>query len=129
MLQAALLLLGCALSRYLWEINTTIASVVLGVTSFGVLFYLFIVVAGAASMSCPYQTPGANILRHTPTTLFHIMDTLYHILDILHHIPGIYHHALDIFHHTLNIFHHLPSKLSRLHSFLGKQMVTYYLFV
>jgi len=58
MLQAALLLLGCALSHYLWEINATIVLVVLGVTSFGVLFYLFIVVAGAASVSCPYQTPG-----------------------------------------------------------------------
>ena len=62
-LQAALLLHGCALSRYLWEINTTVASVVIGVTSFGVLIYLFIVVAGAASVSCPYQTPGAHILR------------------------------------------------------------------
>ena len=64
MLQVALLLLGCALSLYLWGINTTIASVVLGVTSFGVLFYVFIVIAGAASVSCPYQTPGAYILRH-----------------------------------------------------------------
>jgi len=63
MLQGALLLLGCALSQYLWEIDTTIASVVLGVTSFGALFYLFIVVAGAASDSCPYQTPGANVIR------------------------------------------------------------------
>ena len=44
MLQAALLLLGCALSRYLWEINTTVASVVLGVTSIGVLLYLFIII-------------------------------------------------------------------------------------
>ena len=35
MLQAALLLLGCALSRYLWEINIVIASVVLGTTLFG----------------------------------------------------------------------------------------------
>ena len=64
MLQAALLLFGCALCRYLWEINTTIASVVLGVTSFGVLFYLFIVIAGTASESCPYQTPSSHILRH-----------------------------------------------------------------
>ena len=72
MLQAALLLFGCALSRYLWEVNTTVASVVIGVTSFGVLFYLFIVVAGAASASCPYQTPGAHILRgilRTPAAL------------------------------------------------------------
>ena len=64
MLQAALLLFGCALSRYLWEINMIIASVVLGVTSFGTLSYLFIVVAGTAFENCPYQTPGAHILRH-----------------------------------------------------------------
>jgi hypothetical protein len=64
MLQIALLLLGCALSRYLWEINVTIASVVIGVTSIGVVLYIFVVVAGAASESCPYQTPGARILRH-----------------------------------------------------------------
>ena len=65
MLQAALLLLGYALSRYLWEFNATIASVVLGVTSFGALFYLFIVVAGAASESYPYQTPWTSIVRRT----------------------------------------------------------------
>ena len=64
MLQIALLLLGCALSRYLWEINITVASVVLGVTSFGTIFYLFIVVACAASETCPYQTPGSHTLRY-----------------------------------------------------------------
>ena len=64
MLQVALLLLGCALSRYLWEINVTVASVVLGVTSFGAIFYVFIVIAGTSSDSCPYQTPASNILRH-----------------------------------------------------------------
>ena len=64
MLQFALLLLGCALSRYLWEINTTTASVVLGVTLLGLVFYTFIVVAGITSASCPYQTPVARILRH-----------------------------------------------------------------
>ena len=69
MLQAALLLLGCALSRYLWEIDTMIASVVLGVTSFGVIFYLFIVVAGSTSVSCPYQTPGSRIIRSATSAL------------------------------------------------------------
>ena len=66
MLQFALLLLGCALSRYLWEINATVASVVIGVTSFGVASYAFFVVAGTASVSCPYQTPGAHTLRRIP---------------------------------------------------------------
>ena len=64
MLQAALLLLGCALSRYLWQINVTVASVVLGVTSSGLAFYVFIFVAGVAFESCPYQTPGSHALRH-----------------------------------------------------------------
>ena len=64
MLQVALLLLGCALSRYLWEVSIVVASVVLGVTSFGMLFYLFIVIAGGASESCPYQTPTSLALRH-----------------------------------------------------------------
>ena len=64
MLQAALLLLGCALSRYLWDINTTVASVILSITASGFLFYLFVLVAAAVSESCPYQTPGSHFLRY-----------------------------------------------------------------
>ena len=64
MLQIALLLLGCALSRYLWEIHITIASVVLGVTSSVLLIYFFILAAGTASESCPYQTPGSTFFRY-----------------------------------------------------------------
>jgi len=64
MLQAALLLLGCALSRYLWEVNPTVASVILTVTAFGIFFYIFIIAAGAASENCPYQTPGSQALRY-----------------------------------------------------------------
>ena len=65
MLQGALLLFGCALFSYLWDINTTTASVVFGVATFGVLFHLFVVIAGATSSSCPYQTPGSHILLWT----------------------------------------------------------------
>ena len=64
MLQAALLLLGCALSLYLWGIDITVASVILGFTSFSVLLYLLITIAGTASESCPYQTPGTIALRY-----------------------------------------------------------------
>jgi len=64
MLQFALLLLGCALSLYLWDINMTVARVVIGVTALGVIFYIFFVIAGTASASCPYQTPWAHIFRH-----------------------------------------------------------------
>ena len=72
MLQIALLLLGCALSRYLWEINVTVASVVFGVTLFGVIFYFFIVVTGAVFESCPYQTPGSHALRHLELKVRHL---------------------------------------------------------
>jgi hypothetical protein len=64
MLQFALLLLGCALSLHLWGINTAVALVILGATLFGVICYAFMVVAGTASASCPYQTPGAQALRY-----------------------------------------------------------------
>lgn len=63
LLQASLLLLGCALSYYLFPINNTIAGVVLGTTSLGVVFYLFITLAGTLSSNCPYQTPGSFLLR------------------------------------------------------------------
>ena len=64
MLQVALLLLGCALSRYLWGISLAIALVVLGVTSIGLLFYFFIIIVGTIWESCPYQTPGSHFLRY-----------------------------------------------------------------
>jgi hypothetical protein len=46
MLQAALLLLGCALFRYLWDVGVAIATVVIGVTSFRLLFYVPIIISG-----------------------------------------------------------------------------------
>ena len=78
MLQAALLLLGCALSRYLWEVNATVASVVIGVTSFGLISYLFIFITGATFESCPYQTPGASAFRPIVSYIRH------HLLPTLH---------------------------------------------
>jgi hypothetical protein len=63
MLQVSLLLLGCALSLYLWGIDSIIASVVISITSIGVTVYLFITIAGATTDSCPYQTPGSKLLR------------------------------------------------------------------
>jgi len=86
MLQIALLLLGCALSRYLWGIDITVASVVLSVTLLGITFYAFIIVAGTFSESCPYQTPGARFLRHIFLTIlpsaFHQAHSASHKLSI-----------------------------------------------
>ena len=54
--------------------------------TFGVLFYLFIVVAGVISVNCPYQTPGADFIRHIPDILYHIQDTIHSIRDIFRRI-------------------------------------------
>ena len=56
------LLLGCALSQYLWEIDTTIAGVILDVTSFGVISHFFVLAVGMLSKSCLHQVPGSRIL-------------------------------------------------------------------
>jgi hypothetical protein len=63
MLQIALLLLSCGLSRYVWSVNTSVARVVISFTVLGVIFYLVIVVAGASSYKCPFQTPASATLR------------------------------------------------------------------
>ena len=139
MLQAALLLFGCALSRYLWEINTTVALVVVGLTSFGVLFYLFIVVAGATFVSCPYQTPGAHTLRHItdifqhiskvlgciPDNLHRIPDILHYITEIPHHIPKVPGYILGILHPIPKIFRHISYIPGTLHSTLNGMSIVY----
>ena len=63
MLQVALLLLGCALSKYLFAIDHLVAWVVFGFTASGFLFYLIIVVAATVSYNCPFQTPLPLIIR------------------------------------------------------------------
>ena len=62
-LQCALVLLGFALSRYLWEVNRSVSSVVIGFTSFGFLFYLLIMTASISSFDCPFQTPFSLLAR------------------------------------------------------------------
>ena len=63
MLQAGLLLLGYALSDYLFSINKVIASVTISFTAFGALFYLLIVLAAISFYNCPFQTPFSRIFR------------------------------------------------------------------
>jgi len=63
MLQAALLLLGYALSNYLFFINKAVGGVLIGFTAFGLLFDLLTVSAATLSYNCPFQTPASLILR------------------------------------------------------------------
>ena len=64
MLQIALFLLACGLSRYMWSVNASVAWVVISFTLTGLLFYIGIVVAGTSSYECPFQTPVSIALRH-----------------------------------------------------------------
>ena len=63
MLQAGLLLLGYALSDYLFSIDKVVASVTIGFTAFGLLFYFLIISAATFSYNCPFQTPLSLIFR------------------------------------------------------------------
>ena len=56
MLQITLLLFCYGLLRYLWNVNQTVAAVIIGTPSFGFLFYICIVSAATASYECLYQT-------------------------------------------------------------------------
>ena len=125
MLQVALLLLGGALSWYFWDINTTVASVVLAITSFGVLLYLFIVFVGTASPSCPYQTPVARVLKYI---LHCILDIPYHTQDVCRLIQLPFHRTSRLisnaFHRIKDTFHsllHLPGVLRSIFPALVKQ--------
>ena len=64
MLQIALLLLACGLSRHVWAVDTSVASVVISFTVIGILFYIGIVAAGTSSYECPFQTPASTSLRY-----------------------------------------------------------------
>ena len=68
-IQGSLGLLGAALSRYLWEVDRTVSSVVIGFTSFGCVLYIAIVTVSVFSFDCPFQTP-ASLLIHS------VIDTI-----------------------------------------------------
>ena len=142
MLQVALLLLGCALSRYLWEINTTVASVVLGFTSAGVLFFLFIVIAGACFMSCPYQTPSAQLLRQVAGPFRQarqVLDALHNTLhtlcwisrvlrrdpNILRRVPGVLRRVPDILRYIADAIRCVPHPFYRVSSDPVKRSICY----
>ena len=63
MLQLALLLLGCALSQYLWTISRTVAGVIAAMTLFGITSYVFFTLAATLYYNCPYQTPPSILTR------------------------------------------------------------------
>jgi hypothetical protein len=63
MLRIALLLFCYGLSRYLWNVNQTVAAVIIATSSLGFVFDVCIVFAATASYECPYQTPVSSLLQ------------------------------------------------------------------
>ncbi|KAF9781595.1 hypothetical protein BJ322DRAFT_1127743, partial [Thelephora terrestris] len=63
MLQFALLLLGCALTLYLWTISQMVAGVILAFTLFGTASYAFFTLTATFHYDCPYQTPPSILIR------------------------------------------------------------------
>ena len=82
MLQLALLLLACGLCKRMSSINTPVAGVLTTLTVLGVVFYVGIIVVGASSYECPFQTPVSTALRGIwKTTKPHVADTLHSIFN------------------------------------------------
>lgn len=70
MLQLALLLFGCALSRHLWLMSRIVAGVAITATLLGGVTYICFTVAATLFHNCPYQTPVSLIIRFlTPQTI------------------------------------------------------------
>ena len=62
MLQFSLFLFGAALAVYLWDLEVSVAEVVLVITFFSFAFYVFITVAAMLWGDCPFQTPLSVLL-------------------------------------------------------------------
>jgi len=75
MLQFALLLLGCALSRYLWTISRIVAGIALAFTTLGVASYISFTLAATIYYDCPYQTPPSILARTLTRCLAHSGST------------------------------------------------------
>jgi len=105
MLQLALLLLGCALSRHLWTISHTVAGIILAFTLFGITSYIFFTLAAALSYDCPYQTPPSTIVRTSIGYIARSHSPLAHSLQsLMASITGIYSQSIKNFRQTLQRF-------------------------
>ena len=88
-MQLSLLLLGCALARYLWDLSRTVSATIAAFTIFGFFFYLFIVFAATFWKTCPFQTPISLGLRYLLSLIKrHQRPWLRGVRDQL---PGVFH--------------------------------------
>jgi Family of unknown function (DUF6535) len=73
LLQLSLSFFGIALAANIWTLQHTVAGVIMGTSSLGVIFYFFTVIASLKSPDCPFQTPVSTILNHF---LYTVQETI-----------------------------------------------------
>jgi len=84
MLQSGLLSLGLrhALSLYLWAISHTVAGIIIALTLFGVISYVFLILAATLYYDCPYQAPpiivrtATRYLKRSDAAVARLLRTL-----------------------------------------------------
>ena len=62
LLQVSYLLLGCALSKYLFPISEAVSGVLIAFTAVGFLLYSLITLIATLNFNCPFQTPPSLLL-------------------------------------------------------------------
>lgn len=72
-MQGSLLLLGCALALYFWDLSRTVSSIIIAFTVVCLLFYLFIIFAGTLSKACQFQ----SLYRFCYVTSFTAAETIW----------------------------------------------------
>ena len=116
MLQLALLLLGYALSRYLWTISHTIAWVIIATTLVGATSYTFLTLAATVDYNCPYQTPPSvfiqgiiRYLRHSNAAFTRSLRPLLTLLPSVRNLPLFFGRLRSGFHSVLEGFGCIPA--------------------
>ena len=93
LLQMSLMLFGIGLSAFIWSLQHTVSIILIVATSFGIVFYVFIVLSSLAYPDCPFQTPTSKFLR----LIFGVIDrsARYARQDVaFHHSTRLYRLAL-----------------------------------
>ena len=127
MLQIALLLLAGGLCNYMGSINTSVAYTLVTITGFGVLFYVGVVIAGASSYECPFQTPGSVLLRRLGAKVGPCLTPVFLIvINALRTLGGTVRRLTLVVHLSLvNVGHHFLTLAERIQ--LGILRIGFYL--
>ncbi|KAG0699433.1 hypothetical protein DFH29DRAFT_1081304 [Suillus ampliporus] len=76
LLQISLLLFGLSLSASIWIQQTTISSVIICTTAFGILFYAGTILVSALRPDSPFRTPGSDLVGAICTKFLSVSSTL-----------------------------------------------------